>query len=216
MSRPYRPGGASRSGRWSVRLPQSNSSVRLGRRRTTRAIRRNGRGPHRDRIGPGADCFRTKSRPEPGNPPTRSSFVPKIPVMASRRVHRRPPQADAATTCTPSRRSLESETAGDEVDAWRATIAIDRALRHSHRTPRGRARRVDAAQTVQRAASSARHGASRPRRHRASPAPRPKSRVASSPAHGVESEVLEPAARALGARSSSSGLTRRSSHRRRS
>jgi len=31
-------------------------------------------------------------------------------------------------------RSLESDTAGDEVDAWRATIAIDRALRHTHRT----------------------------------------------------------------------------------
>ena len=31
-------------------------------------------------------------------------------------------------------RSLESDTAGDEVDAWRTTIAIDRALRHSRRT----------------------------------------------------------------------------------
>ena len=31
-------------------------------------------------------------------------------------------------------RSLASDTAGDEVDAWHATIAIDRALRHSHRT----------------------------------------------------------------------------------
>ena len=31
---------------------------------------------------------------------------------------------------------------GDEVDAWHATIAIDRALRHSHRTRLSGARRV--------------------------------------------------------------------------
>jgi hypothetical protein len=36
-------------------------------------------------------------------------------------------------------RSLASDTAGDEVDAWHATIAIDRALRHSHRTHVARA-----------------------------------------------------------------------------
>ena len=34
--------------------------------------------------------------------------------------------------------SLASDTVGDEVDAWHATIAIDRALRHSHRTRHGR------------------------------------------------------------------------------
>jgi hypothetical protein len=47
-------------------------------------------------------------------------------------------------------RSLESDTAGDEVDAWRATIAIDRALRHSHRTREAAHAAWDAAQTVQR------------------------------------------------------------------
>ena len=36
--------------------------------------------------------------------------------------------------CDDVARSLASDTAGDEVDAWHATIAIDRALRHSHRT----------------------------------------------------------------------------------
>src|SRR5438093_12977656 len=49
-------------------------------------------------------------------------------------------------------RSLESETAGDEVDAWRATISIDRALRHSHRTREAARAAWDAAQIVQRAA----------------------------------------------------------------
>ena len=53
-------------------------------------------------------------------------------------------------------RSLESETAGDEVDAWRATIAIDRALRHSHRTREAAHAAWAAAQTVQRTAIS--HG----------------------------------------------------------
>ena len=49
-------------------------------------------------------------------------------------------------------RSLASDTAGDEVDAWHATIAIDRALRHSHRTRHAARAAWDAAQTVQRAA----------------------------------------------------------------
>jgi hypothetical protein len=53
-------------------------------------------------------------------------------------------------------RSLESETAGDEVDAWRATIAIDRALRHSPRSREAAHAAWDAAQTVQRTAAS--HG----------------------------------------------------------
>ena len=51
-------------------------------------------------------------------------------------------------------RSLASDTAGDEVDAWRATIAIDRALRHSHRTRHAARAAWDAAQTVQRAAEA--------------------------------------------------------------
>ena len=49
-------------------------------------------------------------------------------------------------------RSLASDTAGDEVDAWHATIAIDRALRHSHRTRQAGRAAWDAAQTVQRTA----------------------------------------------------------------
>jgi hypothetical protein len=51
-------------------------------------------------------------------------------------------------------RSLESDTAGDEVDAWRATIAIDRALRHTHRTREAAHAAWDAAQAVQRAAAA--------------------------------------------------------------
>ena len=50
--------------------------------------------------------------------------------------------------------SLASDTAGDEVDAWRATIAIDRALRHSHRTRQAARAAWDAAQVVQRIAES--------------------------------------------------------------
>jgi len=49
-------------------------------------------------------------------------------------------------------RSLASDTAGDEVDAWHATIAIDRALRHSHRTRHAAQAAWDAAQCVQRVA----------------------------------------------------------------
>jgi hypothetical protein len=52
-------------------------------------------------------------------------------------------------------RSLERHTAGDEVDAWHATIAIDRALRHTHRSRHAASAAWDAAQTVQRAAESA-------------------------------------------------------------
>jgi hypothetical protein len=51
-------------------------------------------------------------------------------------------------------RSLASDTAGDEVDAWHATIAIDRALRHSHRTRHAARAAWDAAQTVQCAAKT--------------------------------------------------------------
>jgi hypothetical protein len=51
-------------------------------------------------------------------------------------------------------RSLESDTAGDEVDAWRATIAIDRALRHTHRTREAAHAAWDAAQAVQRTAAA--------------------------------------------------------------
>jgi hypothetical protein len=51
-------------------------------------------------------------------------------------------------------RSLASETAGDEVDAWRAIIAIDRTLRHSHRTREAARAAWDAAQTVQSAAAA--------------------------------------------------------------
>jgi hypothetical protein len=51
-------------------------------------------------------------------------------------------------------RSLETDTAGDEVDAWHATIAIDRALRHSHRSRLAARAAWDAAQTVQHAAEA--------------------------------------------------------------
>ena len=51
-------------------------------------------------------------------------------------------------------RSLASDTAGDEVDAWHATIAIDRALRHSHRTRHAARAAWDTAQIVQRAAET--------------------------------------------------------------
>jgi len=50
-------------------------------------------------------------------------------------------------------RSLEDDTTGDEVDAWRATIAIDRALRHAHRSRQAATAAWDAAQTVQRVAA---------------------------------------------------------------
>jgi hypothetical protein len=49
--------------------------------------------------------------------------------------------------------SLRSDTVGDEVDAWRATIAIDRALRHAHRSRQGAQAAWDAAQAVQQAAA---------------------------------------------------------------
>ena len=49
-------------------------------------------------------------------------------------------------------RSLESDTAGDEVDAWRATIAIDRALRQTHRTREAAHAAAEATRTVQRIA----------------------------------------------------------------
>jgi hypothetical protein len=51
-------------------------------------------------------------------------------------------------------RSLASDTAGDEVDAWHATIAIDRALRHSHRTRHAARAAWDGAQIVQRVAEA--------------------------------------------------------------
>src|SRR3954471_16149340 len=50
--------------------------------------------------------------------------------------------------------SLAGDTVGDEVDAWHATIAIDRALRHSHRTRHAARAAWDTAQTVQRAAEA--------------------------------------------------------------
>lgn len=51
-------------------------------------------------------------------------------------------------------RSLRNETVADEVDAWRCTIAIDRALRETHRTREAARAAWDAAQTVQRAAAA--------------------------------------------------------------
>ena len=51
-------------------------------------------------------------------------------------------------------RSLASDTVGDEVDAWHATIAIDRALRHSHGTRHAAHAARDAAQAVQNVAEA--------------------------------------------------------------
>jgi hypothetical protein len=51
-------------------------------------------------------------------------------------------------------KSLANDTVGDEVDAWHATIAIDRALRHSHRSRQAGRAAWDAAQAVQRAAEA--------------------------------------------------------------
>ena len=51
-------------------------------------------------------------------------------------------------------KSLASDTVGDEVDAWHATIAIDRVLRHSHRTRHAARAAWDAAQVVQRVAEA--------------------------------------------------------------
>lgn len=52
-------------------------------------------------------------------------------------------------------RSIDADTAGDEVDAWRVTIAIDRALRHSHRSRQAAHAAREAAQAVQRVAADA-------------------------------------------------------------
>jgi hypothetical protein len=51
-------------------------------------------------------------------------------------------------------RSLVSESAGDEVDAWRVTMAIDRALRHSHRARHAAHAAREASQAVQFAAAA--------------------------------------------------------------
>ncbi|MFN8028345.1 MAG: hypothetical protein U0W40_18865 [Acidimicrobiia bacterium] len=50
--------------------------------------------------------------------------------------------------------SIEHDSVGDEVDAWRITIAIDRTLRHSHRTRQAAQAAYGAAQAVQRAAEA--------------------------------------------------------------
>jgi hypothetical protein len=49
-------------------------------------------------------------------------------------------------------RSLASDSAGDEVDAWRVTMTIDRSLRHSHRTRQAAHAARSASQAVQLAA----------------------------------------------------------------
>jgi hypothetical protein len=51
--------------------------------------------------------------------------------------------------------ALEAASTADEVDGWHATIAIDRALRHAHRSRQAGHAAWDAAQAVQRAAMSA-------------------------------------------------------------
>jgi hypothetical protein len=51
--------------------------------------------------------------------------------------------------------SLDSDAICDEVDWWRATIAIDKVLRHQHGTHRAARAATDAAHAVQDAASRA-------------------------------------------------------------
>jgi hypothetical protein len=50
--------------------------------------------------------------------------------------------------------SLLSDSVADELDAWRATMSIDRSLRQSHRTREAAHAARDAAQAVQRAAQA--------------------------------------------------------------
>src|SRR5215211_101675 len=69
-----------------------------------------------------------------------------------------------------------SDSAADEVEAWRVTLTIDRVLRRTHRT-----------RLAARAASSITHtvlqiAAAPTRKSRMSPAPPPRSPAASSPA----------------------------------
>ncbi len=89
--------------------------------------------------------------PEVVNPPTRHHFVPRMGVMTLTEFNaalRRLSVDDIHHIA----RSLASDTAGDEVDTWHTTIAIDRALRHSHRTRHAAQAAWDAAQCVQRVA----------------------------------------------------------------
>jgi uncharacterized protein with PhoU and TrkA domain len=51
--------------------------------------------------------------------------------------------------------ALDSDAICDEVDWWRATIAIDKVLRHQHCTRRAARAATDAARAVQDAASRA-------------------------------------------------------------
>ena len=50
--------------------------------------------------------------------------------------------------------SLVSDNAGDDVDAWRITMSIDRSLRHSHRTRQAAHAAREASQAVQHAAEA--------------------------------------------------------------
>jgi hypothetical protein len=50
--------------------------------------------------------------------------------------------------------ALHDDSTGDEVDGWRATIAIDRALRHAHRAREAAHAAWAAAQAVQHAAEA--------------------------------------------------------------
>jgi hypothetical protein len=52
-------------------------------------------------------------------------------------------------------KSLDSDMLTDEVDWWRATIAIDKLLRHVHRTRQAARAASEAAEAVQDAASRA-------------------------------------------------------------
>ena len=61
--------------------------------------------------------------------------------------------------------SIVGESAGDEVDAWRATMAIDRALRHARPEASGRVRRMGRGAGGAAGRRDRRHPASRPGGH---------------------------------------------------
>ena len=54
--------------------------------------------------------------------------------------------------------ALDTETIADEVDWWRATIAIDRAIRHARRTRQAARAATNATESVLRCAASAGRG----------------------------------------------------------
>ena len=113
----------------------------------------------------------------PVNPPTRPPVVPRMSVMDLTEFDAALKQLTADDIHDVAR-SLASDTAGDEVDAWHATIAIDRALRHSHRTRHAARAAWDAGADRAARRRGERHGSSPTTTSRTWHAPRPRSRAA--------------------------------------